>query len=94
MSLVVGKYLQLLQIFFRGYYCADIRDYNITNLPASIPVGQSEVCFQLVGVDDTIVENDEGFTLVIEATNFNDAVLSNATVIISDNERKEFYDTV
>ena len=61
-------------------------DYNITNQPAVIPVGVSQTCFQLVTIDDIIVETDEGFTLVVEASNSNDMVVGNATFFISDND--------
>ena len=41
-----------------------------------------------MAVDDEIIENDETFTLVVEATNPNDIVEGNTTVVISDNDRK------
>ena len=68
--------------------CADEGDYNITNQPAVIPVGVSQTCFQLVAIDDTIIENEEGFTLVVEAVNSNDVIVDNATIAIYDNECK------
>ena len=61
-------------------------EYNITNQPAVIPVGVSEACFQLVAIDDHVVENHEEFTLVVEATYSNDVVIGNATFIIADND--------
>ena len=65
-------------------------DFNITNQLVAIPVGVSEVCFQLVAVDDVIVESDEMFILVVEATNSNDMVDGNIVVVtISDNDRKD-----
>ena len=73
-------------ILIMNYYVIK-GDYNITNVPTVIPVGVLEACFQLVAIDDTIVESDEGFTLVIEAANPNDEVIENATVIIVDNDR-------
>ena len=63
-------------------------DLNITNQPVVIPNGVSEACFQLVAVDDGVVESNETFTLVVEATNSNDMVEENTTVVISDNDRK------
>ena len=67
-------------------------DYNTSNVPAVIPVGVSQSCFQLVAIDDTRIESDEEFTLIIEAKNPNDVVSGNMTIIISDNDGKgEFY---
>ena len=58
-------------------------------MPAIIPVGMSQACFQLAAIDDTIVESEETFTLVIESANSNDIVAGNATVVIIDNDGKE-----
>ena len=49
----------------------------------------SQACFQLAAIDDTIVESEEAFTLVIECANSNDIVAGNATVVIIDNDGKE-----
>ena len=49
----------------------------------------SQACFQLVAIDDTIVESEEVFTLIIEASNSNDIVSGNVTVVIVDNDSKE-----
>ena len=57
-------------------------------MPAVIPVGVSQSCFQLVAIDDTIVEIDEEFTLIIEAKNSNDVISGKMTIVISDNDGK------
>ena len=63
-------------------------DYNTSNVPAVIPVGMSQSCFQLVAIDDTIVESDEEFTLIVEAKNSNDVISGKMTIVISDNDGK------
>ena len=63
-------------------------DYNLTNVPAIIPVEKFQACFQVVAIDDTIVENDESFTIAIKAANSNDEAVGNTTVIIIDNDCK------
>ena len=68
----------------------DIDDYNITNVPAIVPVGESQACFQIVAIDDTIVEGEEVFTLVAEAQNSRDIICDNATINILDNDRKGY----
>lgn len=73
----------------------DDNDYNISNFSSVIPVGESQYCFQLVAVDDTIVESDEEFILVVETKNSNDIVSGNVTVVIFDNDSKgEFYSLI
>ena len=67
----------------------DEGDYNITNQLIVIPVGMSQACFQLVAVDDTIVESEEAFIVVIEAIHSNDIVTGNATIVIVDNDSKK-----
>lgn len=68
---------------------ADESDFNITNHQPSIPIGVSEVCFQVVAVDDDIVENEEEFFLIIKPLNLNDMVNGNVTCFISDNDGKK-----
>ena len=64
----------------------DVGDYSLSRLPVSIPIMVSETCFQIMGIDDNIVENNENFMLTVEAINPNDIADRNATVVISDND--------
>ena len=65
-------------------------DFNLQNVNDStvIPLGAFQTCFEIEATDDHFVENDELFTLVVEAINPNDLVSTNATIIISDNDGK------
>ena len=65
-------------------------DYVVINPPAVIPIGESDLCFQLLAIDDEIVENEEEFILIIELSNPNDRVIENATIVISDNDCKDY----
>ena len=55
-----------------------------------IPTGESEICFQLLAVDDEIVESEEELILIVEPTNPNDRVVGNTTVTIVDNDCKGY----
>ena len=68
---------------------ADKSDINITNELVIIPIGVSQVCFEVFAIDDAILESEESFTLVVEAMNPNDVVDGNTTVVISDNDGKK-----
>ena len=65
-------------------------DYNIVSQlqQAVLSKAASETCFQILAVDDEIVEYDEELTVVFEPTNPNDRISGNTTIIISDNDRK------
>lgn len=65
-------------------------DYSITDQPIEIPVGESEICFQLLAVDDEIVESEEEFTLIIQPTNPNDILDGNVTINIIDDDCKDY----
>ena len=75
-------------VMSHNYILADFEDYNVTNVPAIIPVGESQACFQIVATDDTIVEGEEVFTLIAEAQSLNDIICDNTTINIFDNDRK------
>ena len=47
--------------------------------------GQDKTCFELMANDDDIIEDDELFTIVVEAIHPNDRG-TNTTVTISDND--------
>lgn len=53
-----------------------------------IPIGESSVCFQVLAVNDKIIENEEVFTLIVEPFNPNDIIDGNTTLIIVDNDCK------
>ena len=80
--------LDLLLFLARLNFTIFEGDYNTSNVPAVIPVGVSQSCFQLVAIDDTIVESDEEFTLIVEAENLNDVISGNMTIVVSDNDGK------
>ena len=65
-------------------------DYNIIDRPIVIQIGESEVCFQLLAVDDEIIESEEDLILIVEPTNPNDRVVGNTTVTIVDNDCKGY----
>ena len=66
-----------------------VKDFNISNQLEVVPVNTSEVCFQLEAIDDEIVEDEEFYTLVVNALNPNDIVDANTTVVILDNDGKQ-----
>ena len=45
-------------------------------------------CIELLAVDDEIVEDDEGFIIIVEAANPRDRVNRNASITILDNDGK------
>ena len=65
-------------------------DYNIINQMQQMVISEAvfEVCFQVLAVDDEIIESEEEFTLIVEPTNQNDGIDGNTTIIISDNDCK------
>ena len=50
-----------------------------------ISQGEDKSCFELLAIDDDIIEDDELFTIVVEAIHPNDKG-TNTTVTISDND--------
>ena len=63
-------------------------DFNITDQPIVIPIGESHVCFEVLAVDDGIIENEEEFIVVFEPANANDMLNGNTTMNIVDNDCK------
>ena len=51
-----------------------------------IPPGVSNACFQVLTVDDDIVEGNETFTVMMETEDPNDFVNGTVSVIVSDND--------
>ena len=51
-----------------------------------IPPGVSEACFELLAVDDEIVEDNECFTVMVKAENPSDLVNGTTVMIIFDND--------
>ena len=80
--LLIGWWLAL-------FHFAVFKDFNISDQLDVIHVNTSEACFQLVAIDDEVVEDDETYTLIVNALNPNDNVDANTTVIIVDNDGKQ-----
>ena len=61
-------------------------DFMANTVSIVLPPGESEVCFELLAVDDDIVEHTEEFTLTVEAANVHDRVNGTAIFTILDND--------
>lgn len=61
------------------------------NEPNVIPIGVLKMCLQLEAIDDRVVEGVELFTVTAQPTNPSDMVNGSTTVIISDNDGKNYY---
>ena len=57
-----------------------------TNSSFVIPPGVSNVCIQLLAVDDDIVEGEEVLIGEVVATNLRDSVNGNVSIVIIDND--------
>ena len=63
-----------------------VGDITAENLTIAFPHGISEVCLQLLAVDDEIVEDDEVFVITFKTNNVNDVVMGTVSVEIVDND--------
>lgn len=55
-----------------------------------IPPGISEACLLLLAIDDEIIEDNERFTVIVEAKNPSDMVNGTTMIIISDNDGNHY----
>ena len=69
---------------------ADVGDVTIMNLSSTVPPGESEGCVQILAVDDEVVEENEVYTVFVQAENANDRVNGSVTIIITDNDGTSF----
>ena len=83
--MVCAHYNDTVVIRLKG----DGDDFQLMNANDSTIVvisrGENNTCFELLAIDDNIIEDDELFTIVVEAIHPNDRG-TNTTVTISDND--------
>ena len=64
------------------------RDFTAVSLPLRIETSQSKACMNVTIDDDSIVEDEESFKVVVSSTDQNvDVGLSTTTVTILDNDK-------
>ena len=69
-------------------------DFKLMNVNEStvaiIPREENATCFNLLAIDDAIIEDEEVFTITFEALHSNDMDI-NATITITDNDGWRMY---
>ena len=88
----VVVYIIFISPINSSYSTAD-SDLTAENVSITITPGMSEACFEILAVDDEIVENDEEFVVTAEADNPNDIVNGNVSINILDNDG-EYHHTI
>ena len=81
----VVVYIIFISPINSSYSAAD-GDLTAENVSITITPGMSEACFEILAIDDEIVENDEEFVVTAKADNLNDIVTGNVSINILDND--------
>lgn len=63
-----------------------LSDLMLMDFVSVIPPGASESCFQLLAVDDEIIEETEVFMVIVETVNPNDVINKTILVVVTDND--------
>ena len=63
-------------------------DFIIISEPTEISMGTREACLQLTATDDSVAEQDEVFTVMVQPLNPSDQVNGSTSIIITDNDGK------